>query len=172
MQKHMNNLLFRLMALEYRIKKAFPHEVLAEAGVHAGMTVLDFGCGPGRFTIPAAGIVGAEGRVHALDVHPLAIRLTERKARRAGLANISLVRSDCATGLPPGSVDAALLYDTLHDMEDKDAILGELHRVLKAGGKLSYRDHTFRGDPLLSLMGVNGFRLSKQAATEMLFVKC
>ena len=45
-----------------------------------------------------------------------------------------------------------LLYDALHDMEDKQAVLREIHRVLKSQGTLSYKDHTLKGEALLSLM--------------------
>ena len=85
-QKQMTNLWFRLMALEYRLKadSAAVLRTLKEAGIQRGMNVLDFGCGPGRFAVPAAKIVGKEGFVHALDVHPLAIKMVERAAKREG----------------------------------------------------------------------------------------
>jgi len=173
MQRPMNSLWFRLMALEYRLKadKDLQFRLLVEAGVHVGMTVLDFGCGPGRYTVPAARIVGAEGRVYAVDVHPLAIQMTKRAAARAGLTNINLTRSDRATGLPSESADVVLLHDALHDVDEKGSVLSELCRVLKPEGRLSYRDHSLQGERLLSLMRASGFQLSKETATQLLFVK-
>jgi cobalt-precorrin-6B (C15)-methyltransferase len=56
--------------------------------------VLDFGCGSGTYTIPAAKAVGATGRVYALDINPRALDRVERKAERAGLRNI--VRIDAS----------------------------------------------------------------------------
>jgi len=110
---------------------------LEESGVQRGQTVLDFGCGPGHFTIVAARMVGETGRVWALDIHPLAIKTVEGKARKEGLSNISTILSDRDTGLPDESVDVALLYDTIHMIADKWALLEELHRVVKPGGALS-----------------------------------
>ena len=173
MQKHMSNLLFRLMALEYgtRSKSVDPACLLREAGLRPGMHVLDFGCGPGRYAIPAAEIVGSEGRVYAVDVHPLAIQMTKRAAARAGLTNINLTRSDRATGLLSESADVVLLHDALHDVDEKGSVLSELCRVLKPEGRLSYRDHSLQGERLLSLMRASGFQLSKETATQLLFVK-
>ncbi|MDQ1279002.1 MAG: Class SAM-dependent methyltransferase, partial [Thermoproteota archaeon] len=46
-----------------------PSKVLFEIGVRAGHVILDFGCGPGTYTISTAKLIGNEGRVYALDVN-------------------------------------------------------------------------------------------------------
>ncbi|KYH37203.1 MAG: methylase involved in ubiquinone/menaquinone biosynthesis, partial [Candidatus Bathyarchaeota archaeon B24] len=56
-------------------------EFLAEVGVGAGKVVLDFGCGSGTYTIPAARLVGDEGKVYALDVRKKALDEVEAKAK-------------------------------------------------------------------------------------------
>ncbi|HUI69854.1 MAG TPA: class I SAM-dependent methyltransferase [Spirochaetia bacterium] len=159
MQKPMPSLWFRLMALEYSLKSrvASIRTELEVAGIQSGMTVIDFGCGPGRYTVPAAGMVGRRGTVFAVDVHPLALKMVGVRAAREGLRNVQLIQSDSATGLDSQSVDIVLLYDALHDVEDRPAVLNELHRVLKPLGRISYKDHTLRGERLLSLMRSNGF---------------
>jgi ubiquinone/menaquinone biosynthesis C-methylase UbiE len=173
MQKQMTNLWFRLMALEYRLKSdsAAVRDTLNDAGIRSGISLLDFGCGPGRYTLPAAKIVGSSGTVYAVDVHPLAIKTVERTAKKARLSNLRTIRSDCATGLPPRSVDAVLLYDTLHDVEDKHVVLAELLRVLKPQGALCYKDHTLKGEQLLSLMKSNGFSLHNETPKQLIFRK-
>lgn len=57
---HQSNFSFRLMSAEFRIRDWLhpPIKILQEAGVHRGMTVLDFGCGPGGFSLAAAQLVG------------------------------------------------------------------------------------------------------------------
>lgn len=144
MQKRMNDLVFRLMSLEFRIKARFADigGLLEEAGVGSGMTVLDFGCGPGRYTIPAAELVGASGSVVAADLHPLAIKAVERTCRRRRIGNVRSLLTDGALPLEDGSVDEVLLFDTLHDVEDRRRVVGELLRVLREGGTLAYRDHS------------------------------
>jgi ubiquinone/menaquinone biosynthesis C-methylase UbiE len=174
MQKQVGNLWFRLMALEYRLKsrQISPLRTLEGAGIQPGMRILDFGCGPGRYALPAAMIVGTEGRVYALDVHPLAIRMVQNAAKKQGLTNLRLIRSDCATGLASQAVDVVLLYDVLHDVENKEAVLMELHRVLKPQGMLSYRDHTLKGERLFLLMQACGLCVSNESFSRLSFKKC
>lgn len=114
--------------------------VLRRIGVRAGQTVLDFGCGPGIFTIPAAEIAGNKGAVIALDVRPQPLERVREKALAAGLDNIksALVESpDLSTGLSSGSVDVILVFDMLHTVTNKQWLFLELHRVLKTDGFLS-----------------------------------
>ena len=116
-------------------------KVLEEVPIQQGFHILDFGCGPGSYAIAAARKVGEAGKVFALDIHPLAIEMVQRKAVKKGLTNIETILSDCKTGLPDRSIDVALLYDTFHDLSEPDAVLAELHRVLKQDGALSFNDH-------------------------------
>ena len=67
---------------------------LKKAGIKEGQTVLDFGCGPGHYAIAAAKMVGAKGKVYALDIHPLAVQSVEKKAKKEGLTNITTIVSD------------------------------------------------------------------------------
>ena len=55
-------------------------EVLIKVGIGDRQTVLDYGCGPGTFSLAAAGIVGEEGKVYALDVRPRALERIREKA--------------------------------------------------------------------------------------------
>lgn len=135
----MSNVGFRGMALYLKLRERFgkPRERLASIGLDRGQVVLDYGCGIGSYTLAAAQIVGDEGRVYALDIHPLAIQAVERRAREVKLANITIIHSDRETGLSDESVDVVLLYDVLHLVPDKGALLRELHRVLRPDGLLS-----------------------------------
>lgn len=143
MAEPVSGLHFQLMALAIRLRDVVlpPGRVLAEVGLQPGWHVLDYGCGPGSYTLPAARLVGEAGLVHALDVHPLAIASVERLTARRGLANVRTVLSDCDTGLADGEVDAVLLYDVVHRLSDLGRVLAELRRVLKPGGVLSASDH-------------------------------
>ena len=74
-----------------------------------------------------------------MDKQPLALKKVEEKAEREGLHNIYTILSDGNTGLPDESIDIVLLYGVLPEIEDKEFILKELHRVLKPSGYLSTR---------------------------------
>jgi ubiquinone/menaquinone biosynthesis C-methylase UbiE len=137
--KPMPNIGFKCMAWLLGMRDRFkdPAKVVWKLGLREGQTVLDFGCGPGSFTIPAAQMVGEGGKVYALDIHPLAIKAVDKKAREKRLTNIATILSERDTGLPEESIDVILLYDTIHMIRDKQGLLKELHRVLKSDGLLS-----------------------------------
>jgi len=143
MDKLMSNLDFRFMSFGFKFRDLLlPREnTLKEVGIKPGFYVLDYGCGPGSYTIPAAQLVGNSGKVYSLDIHPLAVQRVQSVAARRGLTNIEAILSDCATGLPDKSLDVVLLYDTFHDLNKQDEVLAELHRVLKPDGILSFNDH-------------------------------
>ncbi len=63
-------------------------EVLEGIGIRRGQTVLDFGCGSGTYTIPAAKIVGEQGRVYALDKDNEVLDELMQRAESTDLKNI------------------------------------------------------------------------------------
>ena len=140
------------MSAEFRIRDWLhpPIKILQEAGVHRGMTVLDFGCGPGGFSLAAAQLVGPEGLVFAVDIHPLAVKSVQRAANKEGVNNIRTILGDGISEIRDGTVDIALCYDVLHDLQQPATILAEFHRVLQTDGVLSVSDHHMREAPLLA----------------------
>ena len=131
--------------------------VLREAAIPSGAKVLDYGCGPGSYARPLAGIVGPKGHIYALDANPLAIKATERLVRRNQIQNLTTILSDCDTGLPDASVDVALLYDILHHLPQPEKVLRELHRVLKPGGLLSCSDHHLKDADIVKAVTGSGW---------------
>jgi len=169
-----SNMHFRMMAAGFAIRDFFDHreEVLEEAGLGQGFQVLDFGCGTGSYSIPAAGIVGEPGRVYALDIHPLCISTVEKKTSKKGIRNIETILSDCDTGLPDASIDVALCYDTFHMLSAPGEVLKEIHRVLKPNGIMSFSDHHLKEADIVSRVEERGlFRLSIQGKKTYSFVK-
>ncbi|MBU0702939.1 MAG: class I SAM-dependent methyltransferase [Chloroflexi bacterium] len=165
MDKPMPNLAFNVMSYIFKLRDLLrPREgILKEVGIQPGFRVLDYGCGPGGYVAGAAELVGESGKVYALDLHPLAIRRVQDLARKKQLANVETILSDCKTGLPDGSIDAVLLYDIFHMLSDPQAILAELHRVLKPDGILSLLNPHMSEDEIIR--GVTSgrlFRLSRK----------
>ena len=170
----MSNMAFRGMALWLNLRERLqdPRERLVDAGLDRGQVVLDFGCGIGSFSLPAAQIVGDDGTVYALDIHPLAIDAVERRATKGKLTNVKTICSDRTTGLPDNSVDTILLYDVLHSVPDRPALLQELHRVLKLDGRLSVLPDHMDKHGLLETMSAEGlFSLQTQQGKVFEFVK-
>ena len=134
--------------------------------------MLDYGCGPGSYTVVAARLVGEYGKVHAADLNPLALERVQQVASRKGLGNIETIHTDCATGLENGRMDIVLLYDTYHDLEDPDGVLEELHRVMKPNSALSFSGHRMREGEILTMATDGGlFRLSSQGRKTYSFLK-
>jgi ubiquinone/menaquinone biosynthesis C-methylase UbiE len=151
---------FRMMSLVhedlYRLFRN-PYVVLNTAGLEPGQKVLEVGCGPGFFTIPAARIVGEEGCVHALDVNPLAVEKVQRKIERDGVTNVKAILADAAeTGLPDESFDLIFLFGFANPVGDMESILTELHRLLKPAGILSIEGRLSPSNALFHLVKRQG----------------
>jgi ubiquinone/menaquinone biosynthesis C-methylase UbiE len=143
-----------------------------EAGLKPGNSVLEFGCGPGSYTVIAAGMVGTAGRIYALDIHPLALKSVGKRAAKRGLTNIETILSDGATGLEDSSIDVVLLYDVFHDLDDPNSVLQELHRVLKPVGSISFSDHHMKEPDITSKVTVSGlFKLAHTGKITYTFTK-
>lgn len=130
-------------------------EILTAIGVKRGQTVLDYGCGRGIFSIPAAGLVGDTGKIYALDVRPHALERVKEIASQANLKNIQIIlqkESTVSTGFPDSTIDLAIVYDVLHEFENKFELLKELERTLKPGGVLSLFPMHIGNEAMLKVM--------------------
>lgn len=117
--------------------------VLEGAGLEEGQVVLDFGCGSGNYSIPAAKIVGDTGKVYAVDRDSSKLKELAGRMKREGLDNIETVGTGGELEFPweDGSVDTVLLYDIFwyFTIDDRrlPQLLAEVGRLLKPGGRLS-----------------------------------
>ncbi len=144
--------------------------ILTAIGVAPGKTVLDFGCGPGNFSIAAATLVTPGGLVYALDIVPLAAKKIAAAAARKGLDNLRAITSGGPTGLDDDAVDVVLLFDILHHLEPPEPVLTELARVLAADGVLAVEDHHLEDEDLVARVEGGGpFTLSGRTDYAHLF---
>ena len=123
-------------------------KVLKEIGVKEGQTVLDFGCGSGIYSLPSAKIIGAQGKIYALDKNESELDELIRKAKSKNLRNIKIVKTSGEPKIPleDESIDVVLLYDVLHSYylsaDERRHLLREVYRVLKPDALLSvYPEH-------------------------------
>jgi len=165
---------FRMMSLihDNLLRRNFtdPYKPLKAAGLNPGQNVLEIGCGPGFFTIPAAKIVGEKGTVYALDIHPLAMERVQEKIRKEGITNVKTILADASqTGLPDQSMDLAFLFGIAHSINEiLKAVLDELYRVLKPGGILSIKTRISE-KKLTELLEKKGFIYSENREGIFLF---
>jgi ubiquinone/menaquinone biosynthesis C-methylase UbiE len=136
-----NRMSFKMMSFVHETLYGLfrdPYKVLRAAGLEAGQRVLEVGCGPGFFTIPAARIVGEEGSVLALDVNSLAVEHVQRKIGTEGVTNVRAILANAAqTDLPAQSFALAFVFGFARPIGGMEAIWPELHRLLRPEGILS-----------------------------------
>jgi ubiquinone/menaquinone biosynthesis C-methylase UbiE len=165
---------YQRMALILSFRDIFspPQDILAEALIKPGDRVLDYGCGSGSFTFAAAQLVGPEGKVFAVDLHPLALQKVQRIAARRGLANIETIQTGCTTRLESQSIDVVLFYYVLHWLTAPDCVLSEFHRLMKPDALLSFRDPYMKEDEILARITRKGlFRLAAKRLKTYRFAK-
>ncbi len=139
-----------LLVDQTKIKEKFIQDTIREAHLKKGFHVLDFGCGPGRYVLAVSKAIGVTGKLYALDTAPLALEMVRQIVDKNKLANVKTIESDCDTGLPDEELDVAFLYDAFHGFDDPNAILSEVHRVLKPTGILSFSDIHIEDNEIIS----------------------
>ena len=144
------------MPEEVMWKKFFkPSKIIKTLGLDRKINdVVDFGCGYGTFSIPAAKIV--RGKVYAIDIEPEMIEEIRRKARENRLDNVKVMLRDFmseGSGLEDRSVDYVMLFNILYTTEEPERLFKEAYRILRKGGKVAiihwnYDSTTPRGPPM------------------------
>src|SRR5256714_3142873 len=109
--------------------------------VEPGQTVLDLGCGAGTDLLIAAQMVGPEGRVIGVDMTESMLTRARQSAAAMNLHNVELHQS-LIESLPveDASVDGVISNGVIDLVPDKDAVFGEIDRVLRPGGRLQIAD--------------------------------
>ena len=104
------------------------------ARLSPGEVWLDLGCGPGYFTLPLARRVA---RVLAVDVSLEMRRICQKRLSENNISNGEIYATDGAhLPLTDGCVDRVLMANVYHELDDPRPAIAEVHRVLRAGGKL------------------------------------
>jgi ubiquinone/menaquinone biosynthesis C-methylase UbiE len=155
----MSELGFKTMAVTFKIRDFLrPRiKIVTEAEISEGFEVLDFGCGPGSYVKIVSRFVGKSGKLYALDVNPVAIKMVKGIIFKNQLLNVETILSDGNINLPDSSFDRVLLYDVFHDISDSRKVLKELNRILKTDGVLSFSDHHLKEVEIVSRVTEGGF---------------
>jgi len=135
------------MGINYKLMTAamkFRHGSLAEISdrvsrfnIQKGSTIVDYGCGPGRYTIEFARLVGVEGKVIAVDLLEVALQETHKKLETGGFVNYELVLAQgYDSGVADNVADMVFAIDMFHHVSDVTAFLQEISRISKPEGLL------------------------------------
>jgi ubiquinone/menaquinone biosynthesis C-methylase UbiE len=113
----------------------------ALAELRAGETVLDLGSGGGIDVILSAKRVGPSGTAYGLDMTDEMLALAQRNAAEAGVRNVHFLKGVIEQiPLPADSVDVVISNCVINLSVDKPAVLTEIARVLKPGGRIGISD--------------------------------
>jgi len=117
-----------------------PKAILTQIGLKHSFTFVDVGCGYGFSALPAAKLVGKDGKVYGLDSNDEAIRKLKEKAAEKGVDNLYLKVGKAEENiLCEACADIAFLGIVLHDFNDPIQVLKNSKRMLKPTGKLVKR---------------------------------
>ena len=114
---------------------------VAVAELREGDVVLDLGSGGGIDVILSARRVGPTGTAYGLDMTDEMLVLAQRNAREAGVRNVHFLKGVIeAVPLPAASVDVVISNCVINLSTDKAAVLAEIARVLRPGGRVGVSD--------------------------------
>lgn len=126
----------------YRLGMSFadPMNNVLQLGLREGMKVGDFGAGTGHYAVAAAGVVGALGKVYAVDIQEDLLARIKEAAEQKGLRNVEVIWGDIekvgGTHLKDQVLDAVIVSNALFQVEHHEGLVREIRRVLRSGGKL------------------------------------
>ena len=124
--------------LDNRLRRWLQHPLkILSPYVRSGMTVLDYGCGPGFFTIDLARLVGPSGRVIAADLQSGMLEKLKRKIQGTELADrIRLHACEAERIGVAETVDFVLAFYVVHEIPRQDAFFRELAVIVRSGGRV------------------------------------
>ena len=114
---------------------------VAVADLHPGETVLDLGSGGGIDVLLSARRVGPDGFAYGVDMTTEMLDLARANAAESGATNVEFLLGTIEdVPLPDGSVDVVISNCVVNLSPDKPAVLAEMFRVLRAGGRIGISD--------------------------------
>ena len=113
-----------------------PEQIMDALQIAEGSIVADLGAGGGWFTIRLARRVLPNGLVYAEDIQPQMIEVITRRVKRERLPNVRPVLGTAKDPRLPGGIDAVLIVDAYHEMEDPVTLLRNVARSLRPQGRI------------------------------------
>ncbi len=129
---------YKESAWEDRDKWQKPGMILKAMSFDKGDRVADVGSHQGYMTVKLAEAVGEEGKVYAVDIDKNQLRNLEDNLRKRSLLDrVEAIHADPDNPkLPGNTLDAVIIMDTYHEIEDYKEVLRHIKEALKPGGRL------------------------------------
>lgn len=107
------------------------------ASIEDGNKVADIGCHEGFLSVRLSKRVGERGGVYAVDVREDRLEGLRENLEDRDINNVEVILGDYDNPkLPVETLDAVIVMDTYHEIDDYMEVLGHIHSSLKPGGKL------------------------------------
>ena len=164
----MSNISFQLMNFMFKlIDFLYPHidKRIKSFDIEEGMTVVDYGCGPGRYTTRLAKLVGEKGKVYAVDIHELAMEAVQKEITKHNLRNVETkLAQGYNSGLPNDIADRICAIDMFFIIKNPTEFLTELKQILKDDGVLIIDDgHQSRKETKSKILNSNLWKIIEES---------
>jgi ubiquinone/menaquinone biosynthesis C-methylase UbiE len=129
--------------------------------VKEGQTVADLGAGSGHHTVRLSKLVGAKGKVIAVDIQKEMIQIMSQRMKKEKIENVELVLcTEKDPKLPAKSVDMILMVDVYHELTYPYEVTLELIKALKPGGRLVFVEFRLE-DPKVLILTVHRMSIAQ-----------
>ena len=118
-----------------------PKAVVQALRITPGSHVADLGSGGGYFTWYLAEAVGSQGKVYAVDIEEVGLRMVREEAGRRGIGQVEIVRSTTTDARLSERVDLVFTCNTYHHMQDRAAYFRALAEFLAPAGRVAIIDY-------------------------------
>lgn len=144
-----------------------PQKILAPH-IKEGMTVMDYGCAMGYFSVPLARMTGKKGKVYCVDIQDKMLSNLERRARKFGVNDIIKplkIGENYNPAQLSENLDFILLFAVVHEVPDKKQLFTDLYKMAKPGCKVLFAEP--KGHVKPEDFG-NSIRLAREAGFDVL----
>lgn len=134
----------RRLEQQGRFLAPLTRRLLGDAGITAGMKVLDVGCGAGDVSLLLAELVGPRGSIVGVDSNLAILETARQRVQAAGLSTVSFVDGDIMTIGLDDDFDAVVGRLILVHAQDPVALLRRVRTQVRSGGLVAFQepDHT------------------------------
>jgi len=161
------DILFQKMAIsKKRSEKRNPkiENRVKTFNIKKGMTIVDYGCGPGMYINWLSKAVGENGKIFAVDVAEAAKKYIEKEIKKYELNNVTFyLAENYNSKIDTEIADIVVALDILHSIENTNSFLLELYRICKKDGLLIIDDgHQLRIKTKKALENVNCWEIIEE----------
>jgi ubiquinone/menaquinone biosynthesis C-methylase UbiE len=133
------------LLVQGQLLNAFTRRLLENAGITAGMKVLDMGCGPGDVSLLAGELVGKTGSVLGVDSNAKVLQVAQVRSQQAGLMHVSFQLADIGDLVLDRQYDAIVGRLVLEHLPQRTTYLDRLLHYVRPEGVVAFQEFDLVG---------------------------